>query len=325
MEELIRGIDIVEYISQFVELERRGDEWWGLSPFKDEKTPSFSVRQNPPFWYDYSSGGGGNLYSFVKRYFNCSGYETVKKLQEYAGVDDKTMLSKQKLDATQAFRKFAPPKRTLKASSGTILPDDVMEKYEKRPDKLAVWRQEGISDASMEKFQVFYDAFSDRLVYPIRNTEGKIVNIGGRTLDPRWKDKKLRKYTYFYSWGTMDTIYGLAENLESIRKQREIILFEGAKSVLIADSWGIGNTAAILTSHLNPNQMKLLARLGCRAVFALDRDVDVRKDHNIRRLSQYIHVETIYDRDHLLQEKDSPVDQGEEVFRKLYEQRIQYR
>ena len=123
----------------------------------------------------------------------------------------------------------------------------------------------------------------------------------------------------------MDTIYGLAENLESIRKQREIIIFEGAKSVLIADSWGIGNTAAILTSHLNPNQMKLLARLGCRAVFALDRDVDVRKDHNIRRLSQYIHVETIYDRDHLLQEKDSPVDQGEEVFRKLYEQRIQYR
>ena len=129
MEELIRGIDIVEYISQFVELERRGDEWWGLSPFKDEKTPSFSVRQSPPFWYDYSSGGGGNLYSFVKRYFNCSGYETVKKLQEYAGVDDKTMLSKQKLDATQAFRMFAPPKNTLKASSGTILPDDDMQKY----------------------------------------------------------------------------------------------------------------------------------------------------------------------------------------------------
>ena len=68
LEELIRSIDIVEFISQFVELEQRGDEWWGLSPFKDEKTPSFSVRPNPPFWFDYSSGQGGNVYSFVKAY-----------------------------------------------------------------------------------------------------------------------------------------------------------------------------------------------------------------------------------------------------------------
>ena len=59
-----------------------------------------------------------------------------------------------------------------------------MEKYEKRRDKMSVWEAEGISQESMDKFQVFYDSFSNRLVYPIRNIEGKIVNIGGRTLDP---------------------------------------------------------------------------------------------------------------------------------------------
>ena len=119
----------------------------------------------------------------------------------------------------------------------------------------------------------------------------------------------------------MDIIYGLHENLGTIQKQKEIILFEGAKSVLIADGWGIQNCGALLTSHLNPGQMKILAKLGVRAVFALDRDVDVSKDKNIRKLTNYIHVETIRDTGHLLDEKDSPVDKGEEVFRKLYEQR----
>lgn len=322
---MVDSIDIVEYISQFVELEQRGEEFWGLSPFKDEKTPSFSVRPHPPCFYDYSSGIGGNVFTFTRYYYDCSTTEAVKKLKEFAGCDDEVSYRREKLEATQMCMRFKPQKKAQKESKATVLPDNVMQKFEKRQDKLDVWRREGISDASLDKFQIFYDSFSDRLVYPIRNLSGKIVNIGGRTLDPLWKDKKLRKYTYFYSWGTMDTIYGLAENLEAIKKRREIILFEGAKSVMLANSWGIENTGAILTSHLNPHQMKILAKLGVRAVFALDKDVDVSKDHNIRKLTQYIHVETIADRNNLLDEKDAPVDKGKEVFETLYEQRIKYR
>ena len=56
-------------------------------------------------------------------------------------------------------------------------------------------------------------------------------------------------------WGELKTIYGFAENLENIKKQGEIILFEGCKSVLMADTWGIHNAGAILTSHLNPNSL----------------------------------------------------------------------
>ena len=199
-----------------------------------------------------------------------------------------------------------------------------MERYEKRDDKLAVWGQEGISRASMDKFQVYYDSFSDRLVYPIRNPDGKIVNIGGRTLDPAWKEKQLRKYTYFFPWGELKTLYGLAENIDSIKKQREIILFEGCKSVLLADTYGVHNTGAILTSHLNPNQMKLLVGLGCRVVFALDKDVSIREDHNIKRLKQFVNVEYIWDKENLLDDKDSPVDKGKEVWEKLYEGRLSW-
>lgn len=325
LQDLLNSIDIVEFISQFVDLEEKNGEFWGLSCFKEEKTPSFSVRQNPPVFYDYSSGIGGNLFTFVREYYKCSGREAVAILERYAGMEGVLLNKRAKLAATVTCKRFAKPKTTQKASTATILPDDYMTRYEKRDDKMEVWRKEGISDASMDKFQVYYDGFSDRLVYPIRNVDGKIVNIGGRTLDPLWKEKKQRKYCYFFSWGTMDTIYGLAENLTDIKEKREIIIFEGCKSVLVADTWGIHNTAAILTSHLNPHQLKILVKLGVRVVFALDKDVKVRDDRNISKLKRYVNVEYLWDYRDLLDAKDAPVDKGIEVFKKLYEQRLKYK
>lgn len=104
-----------------------------------------------------------------------------------------------------------------------------------------------------------------------------------------------------------------------------MILFEGCKSVLIAASWGIKNTGALLTSHLNPSQMVILARLGVKVVFALDKDVNIKNDHNISRLKRYVNVDYIYDRDDALDEKDSPVDKGIDIFLDLYDKRRRYR
>lgn len=321
LSELIESIDILEYISQFTEFTEKNGEYWALSPLKDENTPSFSVRKETNSFYDFSSGIGGNVFTFVRYFFKCSAEEAVQKLLQYVGVDGKTH-SHRKLEATKVAKRFQVPQKSAKSSKSISLSDDYMDRYEKRDDKLAVWETEGISRASLDRFGVYYDAFSDRLVYPIRNPDGKIVNVGGRTLDPDWKEKKLRKYTYFLSWGELKTIYGLAENRDCITKSGEIILFEGCKSVLLADTWGIHNTGAILTSHLNPNQMKLLAGLGCRVVFALDKDVRVKDDHNIRLLKQFVSVEYIWDGWNLLDEKDSPVDKGREVFKTLYERRL---
>lgn len=319
LSELIESIDIVEYISQFVDLEQRGDEFWALSPFKSEKTPSFSVRPSPPCFFDYSSGIGGNVYTFVRYYFHCGSSEAIEILRKYVGDTDGEHKHREKMAATKVCKRFQPPKTRQKESKAQILPPDYMERYEKRPDKLAVWEREGISRESLDKFQVFYDGFSNRLVYPIRDVDGNIVNVGGRTLDPDWKEKNLRKYTYFQNWGTINTIYGLAENMESIKKHREIILFEGCKSVLLSDTWGIHNTGAILTSHLSTNQLKLLVKLGCKVVFALDKDVDVTKDRNINRLRQYANVSYLFDNENLLDAKDAPVDKGQEVFLQLYD------
>ena len=325
LSELLEQIDIVEYISEFVDLEEKNGEWWGLSCFKSENTPSFSVRNDPPVFYDYSSGIGGNVFTFVRYYNNCGAKEAVDILNKYAGIEGNVVVPREKMSATKVFKKYKKPLTRVKESKATILSDDYMDRYEKRDDKLAAWRSEGISNASMEKFQVRYGGFSDRLVYPIRDVHGKIVNVGGRTLDPQWKEKKLRTYCYFHSWGTLNTIYGLAENMDEILRKKEIILFEGCKSVLLADTWGIRNCGAILTSHLSPFQMKILAKLGCRVVFALDKDVRIREDHNIQKLKNYVQVEYLWDYEDLLSEKDAPVDKGVEVFMKLYEKRLRFK
>lgn len=325
LEELIKSIDIVEYISQYVDLEERGEEWWGLSCFKDENTPSFSVRKNPPLFYDWSSGVGGNLYTFVKKYHNCSNKQAVEIIKQYAGYDGDIPVAHEKMSATIDCKKYMRPQNISTSNVGIVLPDNYMDRYEKRADKLNIWEQEGISRESLNKFQVSYDGFSDRLVYPIRNTNGQIVNIGGRALDPQWKEKKMRKYTYFFPWGTMAVIYGLFENLEAIKSKKEIIIFEGCKSVLIAHTWGIHNCGALLTSHLNPHQMKLLARLGCRVVFALDKDVNIKNDKNICKLKNYVNCDYLWDGLNLLADKDSPVDKGEEVFKQLYGKRLRLR
>lgn len=326
LEELITQVDIVAYISQYIDLEEKNGEFWGLSCFKDEKTPSFSVRQSPPVFYDYSSGIGGNLYTFIRAYERCSGREAVEKIKKFAGYDGTVVVATEKMSATETCRKFLKPKTRQKESRPTILPENHMERYEIDRDKMKIWADEGISYDAMDRFQVRYDGISDRLVYPIRDLAGSIVNIGGRTLDPEWKSKGLRKYTYFYGWGgTMSIIYGLFENMDAIKKHHTVILFEGCKSVLKAQSWGILNTGALLTSHLNPAQMKILARLGCDVIFALDKGVDIREDKNIARLKRYVNVSYLLDTDDMLADKDSPVDRGKDVFVELCKQRRRFR
>lgn len=325
LSELIESIDILEYISQYTEFEEKNGEYWALSPFKWENTPSFSVRTETGSFYDFSSGIGGNVLTFVRHYNHCGYKKAIEILKKYAGVEGTNLVGPvrpKKFTATEVAKKYTPKKKTVKESKTSALPANYMERYEKNPEKLAIWEAEGISKASIDKFQVFYDSFSDRLVYPIKDVNGNIINVSGRTLDPEWKEKKIRKYTYFKQWGTLDTLYGLSDNMEFVLDKREVIVFEGAKSVMLADSWGIHNTAAILTSHLNPNQMKILAKLGCRVVFALDEDVDVREDHNIKKLKQFVKIEYVVNRDGLLGSKMAPVDAGLEVWQKLYESRV---
>ena len=113
LSELIESVDILEYISQYTEFTEKNGEYWALSPLKEENTPSFSVRKETNTFYDFSSGVGGNVLTFI-RYYDKLGYaDAIAKLKNYAGFDG-AVTPHRKIAASEVAKKFAPPKKALK-------------------------------------------------------------------------------------------------------------------------------------------------------------------------------------------------------------------
>ena len=86
LSELIESVDILEYVSQYTEFTEKNGEYWALSPFKDEKTPSFSIRKETNSFYDFSSGIGCNLLTFSRYYDKCGYAEAIEKIKKYSGT-----------------------------------------------------------------------------------------------------------------------------------------------------------------------------------------------------------------------------------------------
>ena len=331
--DILEQADMAEYISQYVDgdYEEKSGELWCISPLNpSEKTPSFSIRPDANCFFDFSTGQGGNLLEFIKLHDHCDLREAIRRLKAWAGIGDDEQESDSphiRLSATGVAKRFRvrePKKSRLTAG---VLPENYMDRYPFDMSRLKLWADEGISYDVMKRFGVRYDPVDNRIVYPIRNTAGEIFCVSGRTCDPDWKEKKLRKYTYTSGIGAMPAIYALSDNAQSIYAHKEIILFEGCKSVLKMATWGITNTGALLTSHLSDPQFSLLVKLagfsGVRPVFALDSDVDISEDRYIRQLKHYTVVEWVRNKDNLLAPKDSPVDRGFDVWIRLYESRKQ--
>lgn len=326
--EILEIVPIENYVGQYIDdFEVRGGELWCISPFNThEHTPSFSIRTEANVFYDFSAGFGGNLIDFITRYHNVSVFRAIQMIKAFAGIKEGEEGVCTRLEATRVAKRYKPRQKRQSQCSAKALPENYMNQYELRVDKLQPWIDEGIPWEVLKSNQVRYDAFDDRIVYPIKDYEGNIISVCGRTCDPDFKSKRIRKYTYFQQLGTVDTLYGFSDHRSSILDSHEVILFEGAKSCMKAESWGILNTCALLTSHLSAGQFKFLVKLSnfhsVRVVFALDSDVDIREDTNIKRLMNYARIEWVKNRDDILDPKDSPTDKGREVFEMLYRQRV---
>lgn len=325
--DVVAAVDMAEYVSQYTDLTEKSGELWGISPFNQhERTPSFSLDPKKGYFYDFSAGFGGNLVDFVMAKNNCSVAQAINLLKKYAHItEDQEGHMVHRLSVTSIAKRYRQQSRQPPKCTAKILPENCMERYEFRKDKLKSWFDEGIPYELMWEFGVRYDAFDDRIVYPIRNLDGQIFCISGRTCDPDYKEKGIRKYTYTTPIGSLPALYGLHENKSAVLSASEALVFEGCKSVLKAKSFGYCNGIALLTSHLSNTQLEAMIKLASfnsiRFVFALDADVDITKDDNIMRLTKYARVEWIKNRDNLLEPKDAPVDKGKEVFTKLYNMR----
>lgn len=329
--EVMEAVDMVEYIGQYTDLTQKGEEWWGISPFNtEEKTPSFSVSPSIHAFCDFSANKSGNLIEFVKEYHGLTVGQAVRHLKQYAGIQDEEGSENQSLRLlSSGIAKKFRRKPDSKQTPAPPLDERYMKRYVWDEGKLKLWADEGISLDVMRSFGVMYDQLDNRIVYPIRDTDGNLRCVSGRTCDPDYKAKGLRKYTYTTSIGSMPVVYGLYEHMEQIVAAKRVILFEGCKSVMKLATWGNNLGAALLTSHLSKTQFRTLMQLASyhsvTIVFALDSDIDITKDHEIMQLCRYAKVEWVKNRDGLLLPKEAPVDRGIEVWNTLYERRTRLR
>lgn len=318
VQELVERCDIVEYIRQFVSMELKDGEWWGLSPFKDEFTASFSVNENG-LWYDFSSGKGGNILTFITEYKKVNIAEAIRILKEYLNIKDDISFSQ--LNILKQIKKYKNKFSLKEPPAIPELPSNYINKYKKA--RIKPWEDEGISPEIMDKYGVRWDDYHEAIVFEVRDDSGKLISFKERNMKQGWKELGFPKYQYTHSIGSNYFLWGLYKNREECCKNNEVILVESEKSVMKLEGWGISNCAAICTSHINDLQIRTLIKLGVSVVVALDKDKhrEIFKDEMWKKLKKFCKVYVILDNYNLLGEKDAPVDRGLDVWKQLYDKK----
>ena len=315
LSELIDSVPLEEYIGQYTELKWKNGELWGISPISRHDTnPSLSINKNKNVFCDFSSGARGNIINFIMAYHGCDLYKAIQHLKEYANVTEEITDSgtPQILKVLRRYRQKKEPQKC----SHTVLHEDELDKY--AVYDFPYWEDEGIDGSIAMMWGCGYDNAKDAITIPVRDMDGNLINILYRNMNPLREEIGIPKYIYKYKLGTLDFLWGWSESKPFIEKENCVLIFEGAKSVIKSSLFEHPNAAALLTSHLGDEQMKLLAASGVDCVFMLDKDQQhPERDDNICKLKRFCRVYICKDEDGLLGEKDSPVDRGQEVFEKI--------
>lgn len=325
IEEIKESIDIVDFIGEYVELKKKGREYFGNCPFHDERTGSFSVTPHKGVYYCFGCKKGGDIIDFCQDYLNMTYEQAINYLGSEAGIST----VKTKISPTVRYLRKSTRKRKNKQipEPHKILDKSVLSDFERR--KITKWIEEGIPQSIMDYYMVMYDKESNRIVYPVFDNSGNLINVKGRTLFDNYKDYNIPKYMNYYPVGDLDYFQAFCFKKKKILdRSKEVIIFESLKSVMKLDSFGIYNSISSETSQINIFQVRELVQLHCDVVIAFDSDVsleEIKKKDTIQLLCHFTNVYVVYDSNGLLggkTEKNSPVDKGKEIWEELYKQRI---
>jgi DNA primase len=317
LEDLKAKVNIVEYIGQYVELTLESKEWWGACPFHDEKTPSFNVNEEKGTYFCFGCRCGGSVIDFASSYHKLSFPKAVEMLAKEFKVTRNHIPS-----IMRVAKRFKPKCNDTPTHATIEYICNPMEKFEKEP--IIEWLDEGIDQGVLDKYEVRYNKRDNRIVYPIRDNDGNVISVKGRTLDKNFKEKKgfaSRKYAYYTSIGTTYFFFGFYENRDAFESENAVVIFEGEKSVMKLESCGMFNCIASLTDALTDEQTDALIKSSCRdVIIAWDKGVSLSHiKGQVKRLKKYKNVYYLTDTEGLLQEKDAPIDKGIEVFMHLYD------
>lgn len=303
IEEIRRSSNIVDVISEYVLLTRKGQNYFGLCPFHGEKTPSFSVSPDKQIFYCFGCGAGGNVFSFVMQRENLTFPEAVHLLADKIGVkipdtaDDEW--NKEKEVKNRFFEINSLAKDFYQYVLNKMKVGQVAREYLKK---------RGLNQEVVEEFQLgyapdswdalknfltkknyqenelneiglvlprndqrgFYDRFRHRLMFPIWDVKGNIIGFGGRILgngEPKYLNSPESTL-----YNKRANLYAIHLAVKSIRELDQVILVEGYLDVITAHQFGIKNTVASLGTALTKEQIKLLMRYTHNVVLAYDAD-----------------------------------------------------
>ena len=304
IEEVRSAANIVDIISEYVQLRKRGKNYIGLCPFHNEKTPSFTVSEDKQIYHCFGCHSGGNVFKFIMEYEKISFIESVQEMAHRYGIN--IDVNEKDLSDRQSEQEilFDINTEAAKFFSGNLLShsngDIAREYFQKRKVKLQTMRAFGlgyslpgwdnfVSYAQEKKLDLertislgligqgkdgrLYDRFSGRIIFPIFSPNGRVVGFAGRILEG--KDGNNAKYlnspeSSIYVKGRI--LYGLSFAKDDIRRLDKAILVEGYMDLISLHQAGIKNVVAVSGTALTEEQVQLLSRYTKNAVLLFDAD-----------------------------------------------------
>ena len=295
--------DIVDLISEHVQLVKKGRNYSGLCPFHDEKTPSFSVDPDRQFYHCFGCGVGGNVFKFIQEIDRVTFVEAVKFLAERTGIalpersgpsreeaaaDDELYRAN---DLAQKYFHHLLLNDDVGASARTYLQarglaGDTIEHFglgyapSEWDALLKVAGRRGLSPQILERAGLalprstgsgHYDRFRDRIAFPIANLSNRTIAFGARALQPDQEPKYLNSpETSIYQKGRV--LYGLSETRDVIRRQDAVLVVEGYMDLISLAQIGIQHVVATSGTALTEDHCRLLARFARQVVLLFDGD-----------------------------------------------------
>lgn len=300
IEEVRLQNDIVDVISQYVKLQKRGSNHLGLCPFHNEKTPSFSVSQEKQMYYCFGCGAGGNVLTFVMQYENQSFQEAVKNLAQRAGIAlpeaEYSAEAKAKADKKQlllelnklAAKYFYIQLRNENGQAahkyllGRELSEETIKKFglgfaSKYSDDLYRFlKAKGYSDevlkdsglVTIDEKRGGSDKFWNRVMFPIMDTNNRVIGFGGRVMGegiPKYLNSPETKI-----FDKSRNLYGL--NFAKLSREPYLLICEGYMDVIALHQAGITNAAASLGTAFTSGHASLLKRYTKEVILTYDSD-----------------------------------------------------
>lgn len=300
IEEVRQKNDIVDVVSQYVKLTRKGSSYFGLCPFHNEKTPSFSVTPGKQMYYCFGCGAGGNVFNFIMEYENYTFGEALKYLADRAGVElpqieyskevrEKAQERAELLEINkQAAQYFYYQLRTEKGAqgyqylTGRGLSEETMRKFGLGySDKFGgglyqFLKSKGYGDDRLRESGLFnvderhgmYDKFWNRVIFPIMDVNNRVIGFGGRVMGdgkPKYLNSPETKI-----FDKSRNLYGL--NVARTTRRKYLILCEGYMDVISMHQAGFTNAVASLGTALTSGHASLLKRYTQEVLLLYDSD-----------------------------------------------------